>query len=119
MSLTLWSECKEARLANRTSHIALRSSMRSSQFARSFSLLQNVDKYTDCLADGAVRCEPVSVVKFPDHQGKYREFPLLKLRRVLIVAKKHRFDGHLASDSLLKLNRELISVEQGVDSGDQ
>jgi hypothetical protein len=30
MSLTVWSECKEARLANRTSPTALRSSMRSS-----------------------------------------------------------------------------------------
>jgi hypothetical protein len=69
-------------------------------------------------ADG-VWCELLSEAEFPDHQGKYREFLLLGLRRVLIVAKKHRFDGHLASDSLLKLNRELISVEQGVDSGDQ
>ena len=69
------------------------------------------------MGDDAVWVELISGVKFPDHQGKYREFPLLGLRQVLIVAKKHRFDGHLASDSLLKLNRELISVEQGVDSG--
>jgi hypothetical protein len=28
----------------------------------------------DCPADGVVCCEPFSGVKFPDHQGKYREF---------------------------------------------
>jgi hypothetical protein len=61
------------------------------------------------LADGAVRCEPVSVVKFPDHQGKYREFPFWGLFHPHNRREKHRFDGHLASISLLKLNRELIS----------
>lgn len=81
------------------------------------SSLQRMRKVKDRLADGAVNCEPVSLVKFPDHRGKYREFPVLRLRNVLIVAKKQIFAGHLASNSLLKLNRELISVEQGVDSG--
>jgi hypothetical protein len=61
------------------------------------------------LADGAVRCEPVSVVKFPDHQGKYREFRRLVLHHPHDRREKHIFDGHLASDSLIKLNRELIS----------
>ena len=53
--------------------------------------------------------EPVSVVKFPDHQGKYREFRRLVLHHPHDRREKHIFDGHLASDSLLKLNRELIS----------
>ena len=60
------------------------------------------------MVDGAVRCEPISAVEFPDHQGKYREFPRLVLHHPLIVGEKHRFGGHLASDSLLKLNRESI-----------
>ena len=47
--------------------------------------------------------------KFPDHQGKYREFLRLVLHHPYDRREKHIFDGHLASDSLLKLNRELIS----------
>jgi len=35
---------------------------------------ERIPKTEDSLADDAVRGEPVSVVKFPDHQGKYREF---------------------------------------------
>jgi hypothetical protein len=31
-------------------------------------------KIADCLADDAVRCEPLSGAKFPVKQGKYREF---------------------------------------------
>jgi hypothetical protein len=58
------------------------------------------------MVDDAVRREPVSLVKFPDHQGKYREFPREDSPGGTIVTKKHIFDGHLASDSLLKLNRE-------------
>jgi len=61
------------------------------------------------MADGAVRCEPISAVKFPDHQGKYREFLRMELHNPHDRREKHIFDGHLANDSLLKLNRELIS----------
>jgi hypothetical protein len=33
-----------------------------------------VSNRRDYGVDDAVRREPVSVVKFPDHQGRYREF---------------------------------------------
>jgi hypothetical protein len=41
----------------------------------------------DSMADGGVRREPVSVVKFPDHQGKYREFLGLSSVRPILAAR--------------------------------
>jgi hypothetical protein len=49
-----------------------------------------------------------SLTKFPDTQGKYWEFPRLVLQYLYDRREKHRFDEHLASISLFKLNREFI-----------
>ena len=53
-----------------------------------FELSAENAKVADWVADGAVSVEPVSALKLPDQQGRYRDFIKFGTSLVLVVDRK-------------------------------